>query len=89
MTSCLQFEQILAAYKAQSKLWKPILNKFAEGKSSRLQMHCPSIKACASLLPLHGGAFGTAFAAILFQELTESLICAAVRMRGRKRAMVG
>ena len=28
----LQFDQILAAYKVQSKQWKPVLNKFAEGE---------------------------------------------------------
>ena len=29
---CLQFDQILAAYKAQSRNWKPVINKFAEGE---------------------------------------------------------
>lgn len=35
LTACLwivQFDKVLSAYKARSKLWNPTLNKFAEGK---------------------------------------------------------
>lgn len=31
---CTQFDQILASYKEQSKQWRPVLSKFAEGMLS-------------------------------------------------------
>ena len=68
----MQFDKILAAYKAKSRLWNPTLNKFAEGESLSV-----TLSVIRHLFVQLGSAGAHAFALL------------AVRLRGRKRAMVG
>ena len=56
-SSSLQFDQILAAYKAHSRHWKPIINKFAEGEAFKNQFSirsyvCSSLTTCNSIYVL-------------------------------------
>ena len=76
LTEChghAQFDKVLAAYKAKSRYWNPTLNKFAEGTVA---------KCCGNLRQRQPTCAVT-------QCPNCNRLLAAVRMRGRKRAMVG
>ena len=78
-----QFEAILEEYRRCSKQWSATLHKFAEGACTHCAITLVVGHCCMRLVRL------TALKALTPWRVLSPRLLRAVRMRGRKRSMVG